>query len=283
MSSKKLKDLTIRDNFMFAAVMMEEENCKPFLEMLLGIEIARVEVISEKSIVYNPECKGVRLDVYAKDEHNTCYDIEMQVQREELPKRARYYQSQMDMELLLKGHPYDELPNTYVIFICDFDPFGEGKCRYTFENRCVENLSFGMDDGRKSIFLNTRGRNREETPEEIVTFLDFVRKSTPEDITDYGNAYVKQLQRFIKKVKQSREMERQYMLFEDMIRCERRDAKAEECRENILELLEDLAPVPEKLHNCILSETDMHVLKQMLKIAAKADTMEEFEEAVSNL
>ena len=31
---KKLKDLTIRDNFMFAAVMMQGDNCKDFLEMI---------------------------------------------------------------------------------------------------------------------------------------------------------------------------------------------------------------------------------------------------------
>lgn len=62
--SKKLKDLTIRDNFMFAAVMMETDNCKHFLEMVLGIEIERIEISYEKSIVYNPEFKGIRLDVY---------------------------------------------------------------------------------------------------------------------------------------------------------------------------------------------------------------------------
>ena len=49
MERKKLKDLTIRDNFMFTAVMSEEANCKPFLEMLLRIEIDRVEVSYEKS------------------------------------------------------------------------------------------------------------------------------------------------------------------------------------------------------------------------------------------
>lgn len=36
--------------------------------MLLGIEIERIEISYEKSIIYNPECKGVRLDVFAKDE-----------------------------------------------------------------------------------------------------------------------------------------------------------------------------------------------------------------------
>ena len=35
-NKKKLQDLTIRDNFMFAAVMMRDDNCRRFLEMVLG-------------------------------------------------------------------------------------------------------------------------------------------------------------------------------------------------------------------------------------------------------
>lgn len=86
-----------------------------------------MEVSKEKSMVYHPEYKGVRLDVYAKDENNTRYNIEMQVAKKPaLGRRTRYYQSQMDMELLLSGQEYKELPNSYVIFICDFDPFGKG-------------------------------------------------------------------------------------------------------------------------------------------------------------
>lgn len=74
---KQLKELTLKDNFMFGAVMMEEENCKRFLELALGFPIERVEVSKEKSIVYHPEYKGVRLDVYAKNEHNTRYNVEI--------------------------------------------------------------------------------------------------------------------------------------------------------------------------------------------------------------
>lgn len=35
---KTLQQLTIKDNFMFAAVMCREDNCKRLLEMILGIE-----------------------------------------------------------------------------------------------------------------------------------------------------------------------------------------------------------------------------------------------------
>ena len=121
---KQLKNLTIKDNFMFAAVMLDKENCKGFLERALQIKIDHVEVCTEKNIVYHPEYKGVRLDVYAKDENNTRYNVEMQVSSQSaLGLRSRYYQSQMDMEMLLSGCEYSELPNSYVIFICDFDPY----------------------------------------------------------------------------------------------------------------------------------------------------------------
>ena len=77
--------------------------------------------------------------MYAKDEKQTRYNVEMQVERKPaLGKRSRYYQSQMDMEMLLTGEDYTELPNTYVIFICDFDPFVKDKYRYTFRTTCQE-------------------------------------------------------------------------------------------------------------------------------------------------
>lgn len=118
MQKRCLSDLTIKNDFMFGAVMINPENCKEFLERALEIEIDRVDVSREKSMVYHPDYKGIRLDVYAKDENNTCYNVEMQMTKKPaLGRRSRYYQSQMDMDLLLSGREYAELPDSYVIFI----------------------------------------------------------------------------------------------------------------------------------------------------------------------
>ena len=107
MLKKKLDELTLKDNFMFCAVMADVDNCRGFLEMCLGISVGRVEVSSEKSVVFRPEYRSVQLDVYAKDADNTHYDIEMQVvQKPGLARRSRYYHSQMDMELLHCGQDY---------------------------------------------------------------------------------------------------------------------------------------------------------------------------------
>ena len=51
MAKKQLKELTIKDNFMFGAVMCDENNCKDLLEMVLQIPIERVEVSKEKRMV----------------------------------------------------------------------------------------------------------------------------------------------------------------------------------------------------------------------------------------
>lgn len=203
---KTLQELTIKDNFMFGAVMCDEKLCGRLLEIALGFPIAKVKVSKEKSIVYHPQYKGVRLDVYAKDEKNTHYNVEMQsVKRDDLYRRARYYHSQIDMESLLSGATYSELANSYVIFICDFNPFDGGKYRYTIHNRCVELDYEKVDDGNTTIFLSTRGTNREEVPRELIKFLDFVRADLKESAEDFEDDFVKSLQASVASVKKSRE------------------------------------------------------------------------------
>ena len=73
--SKTLQDLTLKNSFMFAAVMMEPENCKALLERILEMDIDHVVLDKEKSIIYHLEYKSVRLDVYAKDEEGSHFNV----------------------------------------------------------------------------------------------------------------------------------------------------------------------------------------------------------------
>ena len=282
---KTLQELTIKDDFMFGAVMCDEGRCHRFLEMALGFPIERVEISKEKCMVYHPQYKGVRLDVYAKDENNTHYNVEMQaVLHAALPRRARYYHSQIDMELLMSGASYAELPNSYVIFICDFDPFERGKYRYTFRNYCDELTDLSAEDGNITIFLSTRGTNAEEVPKELVKFLEYVSADLEESTENFEDDFVKSLQEAVSSVKRSREMGDRFMLLELMLQDERREGRAEGLEagrlegkvEEIISFLEDLSVVPEELREKIESEKDLSVLKRWLRLAAKADSIEQF-------
>ena len=75
----------------------------------------------------------------------------------ELPKKSRYYQSMLDLQLIDKGQFYDELKRSYVIFICPFDSYGKGRHIYAYENICKEDKSISMGDEAVKIFLNAKG------------------------------------------------------------------------------------------------------------------------------
>lgn len=293
MQRKKLNELTIKHNFMFGAVMCEEENCKDFLEMVLQIPIDHVEVSKEKSIIYHPEYKGVRLDVYAKDENHTHYDIEMQaLKRTAIEKRSRYYRSHMDMELLRSGEEYDKLPNTYVIFVCDFDPFGGKKYCYTFENMCLEDTNLKLKDGCQSIFLSTYGENEGEVSPELVSFLEYVKASDVENEKNFQDPYVCRLQRSVRQVKENKEMEERYMLFQELLDDERAEGRAQGRMEGlaegraegmivgkaeaILELLSEMGMVSDELREQIYTEKSIEVLTRWVKLAAGSKSMEQF-------
>ena len=292
---KTLQDLTIKDNFLFGAVMSVEENCKGFLEMVLGFSIAQVVVSKEKSIVYHPEYKGVRLDIYAEDENHTHYNVEMQMKKKTaLGKRSRYYHSQMVMEALTSGEDYETMPDTFVIFVCDFDPFGEHLYCYTFGNECRENKNVKLDDGSYTIFLSTRGENEEEVPAELVRFLKFVTADLEESEEDFQDKLVKRFQETIHNIKADREMGERYMIFEEMLREEKQEGRQEgllegriegrieATREGIFELLEDLGEVPDKLRDRMEALEKLGDLKFLFKLAAKADSIENFVKDAEN-
>ena len=251
-----------------------------------------MEVSREKSIVYHPEYKGVRLDVYAKDECQSHYNVEMQMKRKAaLGKRSRYYQSQMDMELLLSGEDYSELPDTYVIFICDFDPFEEGKYRYTFKMTCKESVQTNLEDGRTIVFLNTHGKNESEVPKELVTFLKYVKADLAGSEEAFDDSYVEQLQNFYPQDQGKPGNGGALYDFEEMLKEERAEgfAKGREegreeglqegrstLKETLLLFLQSFGDIPDEVLEQIQAQQDMEVLKNWMQTAFRSKTLEEF-------
>lgn len=179
---KAFEELQIKDDFMFSVIMRNPKFCKPFLERILGIRISRIEYPkSQETIDISADAKSVRLDIYVEDGNETVYNIEMQTtENRNLPKRTRYYQGMIDLNILEKGDNYKDLKRSFVIFVCTFDLFGEGRHIYTFENRCIQNLKLGLGDDTTKIILNTKGTMDDVTPE-MKKLLDFIDGKEPED------------------------------------------------------------------------------------------------------
>ena len=68
MAQKKFQDLNLKDAFLFAAAMEDEETCRITLQVLLNRKITKVRVRAEHTMLYSSDYRSIRLDVYARDE-----------------------------------------------------------------------------------------------------------------------------------------------------------------------------------------------------------------------
>ena len=178
---KKYEELDITDPFIFAKVMSEKELCKPLLENILNIKIRDIVYVDyEETIQMTAKSKGIRLDIYVEDDNNTVFNIGMQTTTyKELPKRSRYYQGIIDLNMIEKDESYDILKESYVIFICTFDFFEKGRSVYEFENVCLEDSEIKLNDGTHKIFLNTKG-DKSDINKELKSLLEYFDGSEPE-------------------------------------------------------------------------------------------------------
>ena len=200
---KPYKDLTFTDDYMFCRVLENDlELARQLLEVVLDKKIRKVELADpQHTISVDSDSRSVRLDVYLEDDAGTVFDLEMQTAHKDiLPKRSRYYQSIMDIDHLATGMSYDELPETYVIFICMFDPCGKGLARYEFRSLCRDNPEIELADGTRKVFLNGR--------------------EPASDLTRY-------IRESVNKAKTNRRWEREYVTVAEKIREERAEAAAE--------------------------------------------------------
>lgn len=137
-----------------------------YIQLVLRIvlEMPDLVVVDVRTQVFveNLLNRSVRLDVLATD--STGRRINVEIQRSDKGagrKRARYNSSMMDANLLRKGEDFDELPETYVVFITEHDVIGKGKPLYHI-GRYIFDTSESFDDGSHILYVN--GAYRDEMP-----------------------------------------------------------------------------------------------------------------------
>lgn len=174
---KKYEELQFTDDFMFCKVLENNEDiCRELLELILGKKIRRIEYLAnQKQIDVTSDGKGVRLDVYLEDDDNTVFDLEMQTTvKKDLPKRTRYYQGMIDLNLIERGAAYSELKKSYIIFICMQNPFrGKDRHLYTFENRCNECDGLLLGDESTKVILTPDG-SADDVSDDLSDFLCYL-------------------------------------------------------------------------------------------------------------
>ncbi len=293
---RKFQDLKLSNMYLFNAVFRDKESCKILVEILLNRSVDIVDVRVEDNIAVSSDVKFIRLDVFAMDNNITKYDFEAQAgNKNNLPKRSRYYQSLMDVASLEQGDDYEKLGETFVIFICNFDPFGQRKYRYTFVNRCEETGKL-LEDGVTKIFFSTKGNDRENISDELYDFLNNFDKFSDEDNSNVTTEPVRKIFERVKRIKRNKKWEDGFMTVEeyikDMARMDAEEMAADMAADMahdmaidmsnrnfvdcILESLNELGDIPDILKDEISVQKDMEILKKWNKLAIKAESIDDF-------
>lgn len=221
------KSLPLSDPFMFAMAMHDEDICKLLLGYLLGNDVGPLRFIDDALGLCGPiEAHSHGLGVYLAGKDGTRYYITTGTNKEEVPKAGRYYASAITAQLMeaeKNREDMDEnwgegIPDCYIVIVCGFDATGGGLPRYTVVQRVTgvshsgHEISHFLDDGVRHIILNAEYTKENFQPRPILEFLDYFRNA--DDKAAFTTPLAQKVVEAVKKVRQSKEVEEDYMTYQ---------------------------------------------------------------------
>lgn len=265
--AEKWERATLADNFIFCKVMTANPDlCKELLELLLNIKIERIEIpVAERSFKVDYDSKGIRFDVYVKDGTGRCFDIEIQTtNRTNLAKRARYYQGLMDVDSLVSGADYSELNESYVIFLCMEDAFGNGLPVYDFHQVCKQDSEVLLNDGTHKVFFNASKYDKMPTKSlrEFFKFLNGLNAAS--DFTD-------QLEQKVRYAKANAQWRHRFMTWEQEMRIQVKEKSEQLAKEMAKDLANEMV------------EDRVNAMRKDIEKEAKEMAAEKVEETAKKL
>ena len=130
-----------------------------FLRVILGDDKIKVRNVRIQSFIQNIYGHSSQLDILAQDSKGRYFNVEVQRSDEGAPaRRARFYSSILDTHFLQPGKLYEELPDTYVIFITENDVLHDNLPLYNIRRRIDENAKC-FEDGSRIIYVNSQRRD----------------------------------------------------------------------------------------------------------------------------
>ena len=153
--SQWIEEARIIDNaFMHAFFDGNKEAAELVLQIILNRKDFKVDDIQVEKHLKNLRGHDTKFDVHAQDDSGNRFDVE--VQRDSSGanrRRARYHSAMLDSHMLKESQRYDELKDSYVIFITEQDVLKQGDPLYKIE-RIILNNDEHFNDGGHIIYVN---------------------------------------------------------------------------------------------------------------------------------
>ena len=157
-----IKNFTLMSDIFMRNVFKKRECLEYVLQVIMEKQDLHViDQIIQKDYK-NLQGRSAVMDCVARDSAGKQFDVEIQQDNEGAsPKRARYHSGLMDMNTLNPGQDFEELPESYVIFITRDDILGYGLPIYHID-RQIKELEEAFQDEAHIIYVNSRKQDDTE-------------------------------------------------------------------------------------------------------------------------
>lgn len=296
-----MKFVPLKYDYAFKEVLLNESVRKHFISDVTGIPLGDIKSIR----ITNPNLRKRRrnqkqgiLDIALILNDNTKIDIELQIHSNKYwIQRNLFYLASMYTDDLRMGEDYNRLRKCITISILDFNLI-EGEeyhsiytlrdkngREYTdlFEVHIIELKKQVKGTEAVDDWIRLLNAESEEDLDMIKTANTGVLEAMKVVKTMSLVGMIKQEYRDYLKARRDRHGEDAYVFDEGVVHGKaigQEIGKVESTHELIIELLQELGPVPEDLREMICEQKDLKVLKVWHKKAAKATGIEEFRQSM---
>ena len=280
---KLVQEFNLTSDLFASKVFEDVDACRELCRILMRDQSVVLKNVRTQYVIRNLETHSMELDILAERDNGEIVGIDIQMYSETAPlKRTRYYLSGIDMSILEKGKDYSELPAVTMVYLTKEDIVGGGKGGYLIERKenVMENLTdtgsgqrdtVNVSNGVKERYYNLTCRTGDDKIDELLAYF---KNSDPYYRTETFPRIVERV-RYFKIQKKGVDI---MCEIADRIRKEgREEGRLRGMADAIMELLEELGHVPQRLVELIREEDNLGVLSRWHKSAAKAGSIAEFE------
>ena len=152
----------LMDDIFLNLIFQKTQCTELLLRLILGRKDLKVQKVGTQRDVKNLWGRSARLDILAEDEDGKYYNIEVQRKDEGAdPRRARYYSALLDTHVTEPGEHFENIAETYVIFITENDVLGADKPLYHID-RIIRETGEDFPDGAHIIYVNSKIQDETE-------------------------------------------------------------------------------------------------------------------------
>lgn len=153
---QRLRGFRLLDDDFMTKVFEDISCAELLLRIILNDEGIRVLEAHSQRGIKNLQGRSVKLDILAVDSHNRVFNVEVQrSDRGAGAKRARYNSALIDTNVTEPGDQYEDLNETFVIFITENDVMKAGLPIYHID-RVVRETGKLFEDEEHIIYVNSQ-------------------------------------------------------------------------------------------------------------------------------